>query len=277
MVLKICDYLENDAIKRLSDALQKQAKVERKRKHSERMYSVLRSARCFNPEMVAVLLRSRTLLTFEALTQLEAMVKRQAKSAKLAVYRQPAVPNNPVKGILLLTDLVIPIGPQWKRGNFEWTEPNKMVIGGGIIRRTDGRRIDVMLSGFTPTINGYLFQMEEAIFSKIDYVVVYFETPRLGEFPPELTLQKIIQKCHYLQKPCIVIAPRIAREPFVEAVRRLLRFYHLHTLFLSDPVFFKEVEVRTFKRSYRFIPSVTMIVSELFDIVYTLSPKIKPK
>ena len=111
----------------------------------------------------------------------------------------------------------------------------------------------------------------------IDYVVVYFETPQLGEFPPEFTLQKIIRKCHDLRKPCFVIAPRIAREPFVEAVRRLLRFYHLHTLFQSDPGFFKEVEVRTFKQSYRFIPSVTMVIRELFDIVYPHSPKVKPK
>ena len=87
--------------------------------------------------------------TFETMTQLEATVKRQAKSAKLAVYRQPAAPNDPVKIILALTDIMFPFGPQWKRGNFEWTEKNNMALGGGVVRRTDGRRIDLLFSGFT--------------------------------------------------------------------------------------------------------------------------------
>ena len=133
------------------------------------MYNVLRSARCFNPEMLTVLLKSRTLLTFETLTQLEAMVKRQAK---LAVYRQPAVINNPVKGILILTDIVFAFGPNWKGGNFEWTEPSNTALGGGVIRRTDGRRIDLLFSGFTPTLGEYLIQDEETIFSMIVIVTI---------------------------------------------------------------------------------------------------------
>ena len=115
---------------RLSDALQKRPKTWGKRRNSERIYNVLRSACHFNPEMLTALLRSRTLLTFETLTQLEAMVKQQAKLAKLTVYRQPAAPNDPVKGILVLTDLVLAFGPNWKGGIFEWTEPNNPALGG---------------------------------------------------------------------------------------------------------------------------------------------------